>query len=53
MLALVQTLLLNYMALHGQTGQFQQVFPTQALGGSAMLDRLAAFQPIVNGTIPG
>ena len=52
-LALVHTLLLNYMALHGQTGQFQQVFPTQALGGSAMLDRLAAFQPIVNGTIPG
>jgi len=52
-LLLVETVLLNYMALHGQTGQFQTVFPTQALGNSAMLDRLAAFQPIVNGTIPG
>ncbi len=52
-LLLVETVLLNYMALHGQTGQYGQVFPTQALGGSAMLDKLAAFNPIVNGTIPG
>ena len=52
-LALVQTVLLNYMALHGQTGQFTQVFPTQALGGTTTLDQLAAFQPIVNGKIGG
>jgi hypothetical protein len=52
-LLLVETVLLNYMALHGQIGQFQQVFPTQALGGATMLDQLAAFQPIVNGTIGG
>jgi hypothetical protein len=52
-LLLVETVLLNYMALHGQTGQYSQVFPTQALGGSAMLDQLAAFQPIVNGKIGG
>ena len=52
-LLLVQTLLLNYMALHGQQGQFAQLFPTQGLGGATNLDALTAFQPIVNGTIGG
>ncbi len=52
-LALVYTVLLNYVALHGQQGQFATIFPQQALGGSSMLDQLTAFQPIVNGTIGG
>ena len=52
-LLLVETVILNYMALHGQIGQYAQVFPTQALGNAAMFDRLAAFQPIVNGKIGG
>jgi hypothetical protein len=50
-LLLVETVLLNYLALHGQTGQFAQLFPDQALGSSTTLDSLTAFAPIVNGQI--
>jgi hypothetical protein len=50
-LNLVYTVLLNYMALHGETSQFTQIFPTQTLGNSTTLDQLTAFQQIVNGTI--
>jgi hypothetical protein len=50
-LLLVQTVLLNYLALHGQSGQFAQLFPDQALGSSTTLDSLTAFAPIVNGQI--
>lgn len=50
-LLLVQTVLLNYMALHGEIGRFTQAFPEQALGSGAALDGLVAFQPIVNGRI--
>jgi hypothetical protein len=35
------------MALHGQQGQFTNVFPTQGLGGNAQRDALTAFAPIV------
>jgi hypothetical protein len=52
-LLLVQTVLLNYMALHGQAGQFPTLFPTQGLGTSTSLDQYTAFQPIVQGTISG
>ena len=52
-LLLVQTVLLNYLALHGSQGQFGQLFPDQGLGGSSQLDSLTAFAPIVNGTISG
>ncbi|MEE4246403.1 MAG: hypothetical protein V2I33_13420 [Kangiellaceae bacterium] len=48
---LVQTVILNYMALHGEQGNFTSLFPTQGLGNSTMLDSLTAFEPIVNGTI--
>ncbi len=48
---LVETVFLNYMALHGETGQFALKFPGHGLGNSTMLDSLTAFQPIVNGTI--
>jgi len=48
---LVEMLLLNYMALHGEQGQFATTFPTHGLGDIANLDRLTAFAPIVNGKI--
>ncbi len=48
---LVETVILNYMALHGEQGQFANLFPTNGLGNSTLMDSLTAFQPIVNGTI--
>jgi hypothetical protein len=49
---LVQTILLNYMALHGEAGQYNAKFGS-ALGAGAALDGLIAFEPIVNGKIGG
>jgi hypothetical protein len=50
---LVQTVLLNYMALHGQAGLFNAQFGT-ALGTGASLDAMTAFQPLplTNGQVP-
>jgi hypothetical protein len=48
---LVETLLLNYMALHGEQGQFGARFPGHGLGSATLQDSLIAFNPIVNGTI--
>ncbi len=48
---LVETVALNYMALHGEQGNFASVFNSQSLGNSALLDGLTAFEPIVSGTI--
>lgn len=50
---LVQTVLLNYMALHSQQGQFatNAFFPTHGLGDNTTLDRLTAFEPICNLTV--
>jgi hypothetical protein len=48
---LVQTVILNYMALHGEQGLFPTVFPGHGLGNSQLRDSLTAFQPVVNGTI--
>jgi hypothetical protein len=48
---LVETVLLNYMALHGQQGNFAGLFPGHGLGNSSLRDSLTAFAPIVNGTI--
>ena len=48
---LVETVVLNYMALHGQQNQFSTLFRGHGLGNATMMDRLTAFQPIVNGTI--
>ena len=48
---LVNTLILNYMALHGEQNQFASVFPAHGLGSSTMRDSLTAFTPICNGTI--
>jgi hypothetical protein len=43
---LVYMILLNYMALNGDQGQFTTVFPNHGLGDSALLDRYIAFAPI-------
>ncbi len=48
---LVNTVLLNYMALHGEQGAFGSLFPNNGLGNAAMQDSLTAFTPIVNGII--
>ncbi len=48
---LVNTVLLNYMALHGEQGQFGTLFPNHGLGNAALQDSLTAFTPIVSGTI--
>ena len=48
---LVETVILNYMALHGDQGNFASVFPNNSLGNSTMMDSLTAFNPIVSGTI--
>jgi hypothetical protein len=46
---LVETVILNYMALHGEQGQFGTRFPGHGLGTA--LDGLIAFNQIVSGTI--
>jgi hypothetical protein len=48
---LVQTVILNYLALHGEQGSFATLIPNHGLGNATLLDRLTAFQPIVSGTI--
>lgn len=49
--ALVHTVILNYMALHGEEGAFDGEFAGHGLGGAAALDELILFDQIVNGTI--
>ena len=48
---LVQSVALNYLALHGEQGNFPTLFPGHGLGNSTLLDSLTAFQPIVSGTL--
>jgi len=48
---LVETVILNYLALHGEQGNFASLFPGHGLGSPALQDSLTAFAPIVNGTI--
>ena len=48
---LVETVVLNYMALHGEQGNFSSLFPSHGLGNAAMMDSLTAFNPIVQGII--
>ena len=43
---LVETVILNYLALHGQQGQFATLFPNHGLGSVALRDSLTAFAPI-------
>lgn len=48
---LTQAVVLNYMALHGEQGNFGSLFPGHGLGNATLQDSLTAFQPIVNGTL--
>jgi hypothetical protein len=49
---LVQTVVLNYMALHGQENLFEGKFPDHGLGNPTSRDAITAFAPIApNGTI--
>jgi len=50
---LVETVLLNYMALHGEEGNFDQAafFPRHGLGGTAARDAITILAPVCNGTI--
>ena len=47
---LVEMVVLNYMALHGEQGNFAGLFGG-GLGNASLMDSLTAFEPIVNGTI--
>jgi hypothetical protein len=48
---LVETVILNYMALHGEVANFPTLFPNHGLGNAALMDSLTAFNAIVNGVI--
>ncbi len=48
---LVETVILNYMALHGEQAQFATLFPTHGLGNATLQDSLTAFNLIVTGVI--
>jgi hypothetical protein len=49
---LVETVVLNYMALHGEQNLFAGRFPGSGItGSSALINSLTAFNPIVNGTL--
>jgi hypothetical protein len=43
---LVETVILNWMALHGEQNLFQATFPQHGLGSSTLRDGLTAFEPI-------
>jgi hypothetical protein len=47
--SLVDMVLLNYMALHGEQNQFAGKFPNSVL--NAQIDSWISFNPIVNGTV--
>jgi hypothetical protein len=48
---LVETVLLNYMALHGEESSFPTLFPTHGLGDNAARDALSILQPVCTGTV--
>ena len=48
---LANSVVLNYMALHGEESNFDALFPNHGLGTATMRDSLTAFEQIVNGTI--
>ena len=43
---LAEAAVLNYMALHGDLGRFEQVLPGHGLGNATERDSLTAFQPV-------
>jgi len=53
---LVQTVILNYMALHGQAGQFASTLGSYGVTvgiAPSLYNSLIAFPAIVNGKLPG
>ena len=48
---LVESVVLNYMALHGTQGEFASLFPNHGLGNVQLRDSITAFNPIVNGSL--
>ncbi len=44
--SLVEAVILNYMALHGEEGQFETLFPNHSLGSSVVRDSYTAFGQI-------
>jgi hypothetical protein len=48
---LVEAVVLNYLALHGEQGRFSSLFPGNGLGSGSLQDSLIAFNPIVSGRI--
>jgi hypothetical protein len=43
---LVETVILNYMALQGEQGDFATAFPNHGLGNATSMDNLTAFAPL-------
>ena len=48
---LVESVILNYMALHGEEGNFATLFPSNGLGGTAQRDAVTLLAPVCNGTV--
>jgi hypothetical protein len=48
---LVEMIALNYMALHGEQGQFSVAFPNHGLGNNLNLDMFTAFEQIQFGPV--
>ena len=48
---LVEMVALNYMALHGDQGNFATAFPNHSLGNNTNLDRFTAFEQIQTGLV--
>jgi hypothetical protein len=48
---LVEAVILNYMALHGEEGQFATKFPRNGLGASSARDAITMFAPVCAGTV--
>ncbi|GAB2190361.1 hypothetical protein [Sessilibacter sp. MAH2] len=48
---LVETVVLNYLALHNLQGNFANLFPNHGLGNVTSRDALTAFEPIFNGSL--
>lgn len=50
-ITLSETVILNYMALHGDQSDFKDLFPNSVLGNDSIIDKMTAFAPIVNSTM--
>lgn len=49
--ALVNMVVLNYMALHDEIGLFSNKFPNHGLGSNSDLERWTAFEPLYSGVM--